>query len=579
MSDSDANINQELQTIFDEYWGYRLRENPLLATSFGASHFNDRLPENSPEAHERRCQKEQEFLQRLKELPADEISPSNRLNYKLLTKILEWSIAEYNLGTRYFCLDQISGFQVSFPQLWLQIPLQSTEDYEDYIKRMASIRKYVADLKRLLQNGISKNMVPASVTLKGVDDQLEKQIVDQPENSDFFTPFEEMPSRIPQQKQQDLIKRGKQVITKNVIPAFESFRTFFQEHYQPAARSSISCRNLPNGTSLYHFLVQKHTTRDLSPDEIHELGKREVQRIKSNMDHVIDQSEFKGNFHEFIQYLRTSDQYYFDDSEELLRTYRDICKRMDAKLPILFGKLPRTTYGVREIPEHAAQDAPTAYYMRAAGDRSRPGWFFANTSNLNSRPKYEMEALALHETVPGHHLQLSLQQEQAGLVDFRKAVSFTAYVEGWGLYAERLGKEVGFYQKPSSEFGRLSYDMWRSLRLVVDTGIHAKDWSRDKAIEYMQKYSALTKENIKNEVDRYIAWPGQALSYKIGERTITKLRQKAERKLQSRFDIREFHDKLLETGAIPLDILEERMMNWIEVSSHSTPDQSPVETN
>lgn len=563
------NSTQKLQTIFDEYWEFRLEEDPILGTSFGASHLNDRLPDTSPEAYDRRYKKRKEFLDRLDEISTDDIAPDYQRNQKILRQILEWSIREYELGTRYLSFSQISGFHLAFPQLWLQIPLQNTEDYQNYLKRLSTIRKYVTDLKRLLNEGIEKKRTPPSTALEGVMDQLSQQIVDNPRKSDFYVPFQQLPDHIPSEQQEDLKERARKVISKNVLPAFEEFRSYFQDQYLPEAQEDISCKSLPNGPELYEFLVQKHTTRDLSPEEIHKIGQKEVNRLKTEMDRLIESLDFEGDFAEFQQFLRNDDRFYFDDPDDLLQEYRDICKQMDAELPRLFGILPRTTYGVREVPEHAADDAPTAYYMKPAGDGSRPGWFFANTTDLQSRPKYEMQALAFHEAVPGHHLQIALQQEQAGLVDFRKAVSFTAYVEGWGLYAERLGKEVGFYRNPYAEFGRLSYNMWRSLRLVVDTGIHHYNWSRSKAIDYMEKYSTLSGKNIENEVDRYIAWPGQALSYKIGEQTISQLRSYAEETLGPQFDVRSFHDHLLKTGPIPLDLLESRIKEWVDRRARS----------
>ncbi len=573
-TDPDANPDQALQSLFDEYWHYTLHENPLQATRFGAHHYNDRLPEKDPDAYERRFEKEKQFMSRLRAVPREKASPTYQLNYDLFERVLKWSLREYELGIRYLEFNQLFGFHITLPQIQLQVPLETVSDFENYAARLEHIPRLVEDHVELLSEGIDKGYVQARSSLEGVEEQLESLIVERPEESPFFGPFQEMPDWIDDSSREELNTRAKEVIRSSVHPAFEEFLSFFRDTYRPAARETPSCETLPEGQAIYQFLVDKYTTTNLTPQEIHELGRQDVRQVQNRMEDVMASVGYDGDLRSFISSLRNDERFYFDDPDELVRSYRDICKRMDAQLPSLFGHLPRAEYGVRPVPESSAEDAPAAYYLRPAADGSHPGWFMVNTSNLSSRPRFEMEALALHEAVPGHHLQIALQQEASGLADFRRVASFMAYTEGWGLYAERLGKEAGFYQDPYPEFGRLSFCLWRSARLVVDTGLHHMDWSRQEAIDYMTEQTALTEKNIRSEVDRYIAMPGQALSYRIGERKILELRAKAEQQLGDHFSIRAFHDHLLGAGSLPLDLLEDRMTSWIQerAAGSSDPD-------
>jgi prolyl oligopeptidase len=384
------------------------------------------------------------------------------------------------------------------------------------------------------------------------------------EDFPLYQPFVNFPSTFSEEAQNDLRQRGTSVLRNEVLPAFETFAKFYKEEYFPKAKPEIGAtQRYEDGEKFYAFRIRRFTTTNLTAKEIHEIGLREVTRIKGRMAEIIKATNFAGEFDAFVEFLRTDPQFYYSKPGDLLTGYRDICKRMDAELPLLFGKLPRAPYGVREIPAHEAPRATTAYYNQPSADGSRPGWFFANTYDLKSRPKYEMEALTLHEAVPGHHLQIALQMELENVPKFRTVASYTAFVEGWGLYAESLGKEAGFYTDPYFEFGFLSYEMWRALRLVVDTGMHAFGWSRERAIEFMLANSALTRTNVENEVDRYIAWPGQALAYKIGQLKIRELRTEAETALGEAFDVRTFHDQVLSAGAVPLDILEARFDEWL----------------
>jgi uncharacterized protein (DUF885 family) len=356
---------------------------------------------------------------------------------------------------------------------------------------------------------------------------------------------------------------AEKTITGAVFPAFEKLEQFFTNTYLPKARRTIGLSAMPGGKEWYRYNAKRSTTTELTPDEIHRIGQAEVKRIRAEMEKVMRDSGFKGNFEEFKKFLRSDEQFFYTQAEDLISGYREISKRADPELAKLFGKLPRLPYGVLPVPSYAEKSKTTAYYQPGAGAFGRAGYFFANTYDLGSRPKWEMEALTLHEAVPGHHLQIALAQEMTGVPDFRRHSYTTAFVEGWGLYAEKLGEEMGFYKDPYSKFGQLTYEMWRAVRLVVDTGMHSMGWSREQAIEFFKENAARAEHDIVVEVDRYIVWPGQALAYKIGELKIRELRAMAERELGAKFYVRAFHDEVLSQGAIPLKVLEGRISEWV----------------
>jgi prolyl oligopeptidase len=415
----------------------------------------------------------------------------------------------------------------------------------------------------LQEEGRKTGYMSPKILMERIPAQVEAQLVENGEDSPYYKAFTRMPDAIPGDEQERLRNEARTVIEKSVVPAYREFSRYMNDTYLPASRDSIGAAALPNGKAYYEYRARQFTTTQMTPDEIHRLGLNEVARIRAEMLLVIDEIEFNGSFQEFLQFLRTDSQFYFETREELFDAYLAICKRIDPQLVKLFGKLPRTPYGLRAIPENIAPDTTTAYYSRPAADGSRAGYYYVNLYRPEVRPKFEMEVLSVHEAVPGHHLQIALQMELPNLPEFRRFTGFTAFTEGWGLYSESLGDELGLYKDPYSHFGALTYDMWRAVRLVVDTGMHYKGWTRQQAIDFFMDNAAKTELDVINEIDRYIGWPGQALAYKIGQLKIMEIRAKAEQALRDNFDIRAFHDAILGGGALPLEVLETRMNRWL----------------
>jgi uncharacterized protein (DUF885 family) len=414
-----------------------------------------------------------------------------------------------------------------------------------------------------MRKGLAAGVTPPAVTLRDVPQQIRNQLVDEAHLSPLLAAFKQFPASVDSLQQVTLRKQAEAAYSEKVAPAFEKLLVFVENEYLPAARQSIAMRDLPNGEAWYAYNVKKNTTTNLTAAEIHRIGLDEVKRIRAAMEQIITSSGFEGSFEEFLVFLRTDPQFYHTTKEGLLREYRDIAKRADPELMKLFGKLPRTPYGVVAVPAYAEKSQTTAYYQRGSVEAGRPGNFFANTFALETRPRWEMEALTLHEAVPGHHLQLALQDELEDVPWFRRAGGYTAFVEGWGLYAESLGEDMGFYLDPYAKFGQLTYEMWRAIRLVVDTGIHQLGWTRQQAIDYFMQNAGKQEHDVVVEVDRYIVWPGQALAYKIGELKIKELRAYATDELGEAFDIREFHDEVLGRGALPLSVLDANIRTWV----------------
>jgi uncharacterized protein (DUF885 family) len=553
----------ELERLFDDAWDFQMRESPTWATAVGDHRFNDRLGGVTAADQARRAEQRQGFLERLRGIDLERLPREEQISHAIFRRQQEEALEDHRLRAWLIPITNREGFHTSFPQLPDRVPLASVRDYENYIARLADFRRFAAEHVELMREGMREGRTLPRVVLAGVDETLRPHIVDDPERSLLFAPFRSFPEAVPAAERGRLAEAGREAIRTSVVPAYRDFLAFMETEYVPAARETIGASQLPGGREYYAQRVRSFTTLDLTPEEVHQRGLTEVARIRAEMEEVIRATGFAGDFADFVRFLRTDPRFYAQSEGELMREVAYVLKRMDGELPRLFGRLPRMPYGIQEVPAYIAPRTTTAYYTRPAGDGTRAGFYWVNTYDLSSRPLYEVEALSLHEAVPGHHLQIALQQELEGLPRFRRFSGFTAFTEGWALYAERLGLEVGFYTDPYSDFGRLTYEMWRACRLVVDTGIHALGWTRQQAIDYMAGNTALTLLNITNEVDRYIAWPGQALAYKVGELKIRELRGEAERALGGGFDVRAFHDVVLGSGAVPLDVLEENVRGWI----------------
>lgn len=548
----------------DDMWSYALEESPQFATSVGDHAHDDKLGKVSPADSERRNEQDRRFQSRLAEINRDDLTPDNQVNYDILARQLREDIAEFDFKSYLIPITNRSGFHIEFPELRREVPLETVADYENYIARLRAFDAYAAGHIELLRAGIAADLTLPAVILRGYEPTIETHIVDDPERSLLYEPLRELPATIPEADRDRLCDEAKAAIRDSVVAGYRRFAAFMRDEYVPAARGSIGASALPGGRDFYRHRVKKFTTLDTTPEEVHQRGLAEVKRIRGEMEQIIRDVKFDGDFAAFVEHLRGDPRFFAETPEQLMKEASLILKRMDGELPRLFGRLPRMPYGLREVPEYIAPRTTSAYYQRPTGDGTRAGFFYLNTFNLKGRPLYALESLALHEAVPGHHLQLALQQELSNLPNFRRFSDCTAFIEGWALYSERLGLEAGFYKDPYSNFGRLSMEMWRACRLVVDTGIHWYDWPREKAIEFMQENSAESIHNIEAEIDRYIGWPGQALAYKSGELKIRELRAVAERELGSRFDVRAFHDAVLGGGAVPLDVLEDNIGAWID---------------
>jgi uncharacterized protein (DUF885 family) len=442
------------------------------------------------------------------------------------------------------------------------LQFETAKDYADWIARMNSFPIYMDQTIGLMREGMRVGMKYPKVIMQRIPAQIDKQLVD-PEQSGFYGPFKKMPESIPAAEQERLRTAAKEAIAAQVVPAYKKMKEFFANEYLPASFDQVGAWQWPNGDKAYAFFARKFTTTNMTPEQIHEVGLAEVKRIRAEMEKVKTEAGFKGNLAEFFTFLRTDPQFYYKDPQDLLEAYRATAKRIDPQLVKLFGKLPRQPYGVEPIPAITAPDTTAAYYQPGAAEANRAGTYAVNLYKPESRPKWEMMALSLHEAVPGHHLQGSLAQEMGEMPKFRRFGYYSAFGEGWGLYSEWLGYEMGLYDNPYSKFGQLVYEMWRAVRLVVDTGMHHKKWTRQQAIDYFMENAAKTEQDVVNEIDRYIYWPGQALAYKVGQMKIKELRARATKELGPKFNVKEFHDLVLGSGAIPLDMLERNVNQWI----------------
>ena len=552
---------QSLEGVIEDHWQWVLQQYPERRLEYGDRSGNGQWTDSSLAAFQQRYQDEGGFVARLEQIEPATLGHDARINRNMLMRQLRESRRRFEDGLHLIALDMRSG-----PQHWHSmidyLPMETEQDYLDWLSRLRALPDQLANYQGLLREGITSNRTQAQIVMARVPAQIQSLLEGSATDSPFYKAFSALPPHFEPNQRGQLQAEATRIIETELNPAFQELLSFLEETYLPAARAP-GIGSLPGGKQVYSHLVQRFATTDMTPDEIHEIGLQEVERIRRDMEAVIVEVGFQGDMAAFNTFLRTDPQFYYDSPEALLEGYQAVSKRLDPGLVKLFGKLPRAPYGVRAIPDEEAPDTTTAYYMRPAIDGSRPGWYYVNLYRPEVRPKFEMEVLSVHESVPGHHLQISLAQELTGLPEFRRNGGFTAFIEGWGLYSERLGYDMGLYTDPYSRYGQLIYDMWRAVRLVVDTGIHYFGWDRQRAIDYFLANAAKSEADIINEIDRYIGWPGQALAYKIGQLKMLELRREAETTLGDAFDIRDFHDELLGAGALPLDVLENRMDTWL----------------
>jgi uncharacterized protein (DUF885 family) len=574
-SPATGSPSARLRAFLDADWKYWVSEYPENSTAYGYPGENDRWTDYSPAAIDRRNRHLHQSLAELEAIPHDQLPAAEKLNYDLYHEELQTTIdglafhddafpvASENPENLYTPLNQMGGVQQTIPDTIAQMSLNKASDYRDLIARLNAVPTEIDQNIALMKIGMAQGWTPPKITMRDVAKQADVQIVSDPMASPLLDAFKNFPASVSAADRQQLTDQAKTAYTQKVAPAFTRLRDFLANTYIPACRDSVSASALPDGANYYKYLVQWETTTSLTPDQIHQTGLDQVKEIRAQMDDVIDSTGFKGNFADFVKFLNTDKQFTFPSADDMLLHYRALSKEVDPQLTRLFGLLPRLTYGVKQVPAASAPSQTTAYYEPGSPISGRPGYLFVNTYDLPSRPTWSVEDLVLHESVPGHHLQISIAQEMQDTPEFRKQLSYTAYVEGWALYSESLGPEIGFYTDPYSKFGYLSAQMWRAVRLVVDTGIHSEGWTRDQAIQYFEENTGQPHLNSVVEVDRYIVWPGQALGYKVGQLKILDLRHQAEQQLGDKFDIRGFHDAVVDQGALPLDILEKQVNAWI----------------
>lgn len=555
------NFNSEserLKMLFEVYTQSQLEASPIMAAFFGKPGYNNVWDDVSPEGSKKKLAIQKIFNESKDWFNQNDLTDDDNINRNIFNRSIgDKYFLNSQFPEQYLLISQISGIHTLVPAVIQMMPTNSPKALEDIIARLEGISKLFQGIEKMLSEGIEKGIVMPRTTVVQVPNQLEGIIVENPTESIFYTPFAKL------EENEALKEKAQTIIAKSIHPALERFKAFMTDTYIPNTRESYGISDLPNGMAWYNALIKYHTTTNMTANDIHKIGLSEVARIKLEMEKIKSELNFDGDLAAFNTFLKEDPQFYFDTPEQLLSAYRDICKKIDPVLPQLFGKLPRLPYGVKQIPAYEEQATTTAYYNPGSLQAGVAGYFFANTYKLDTRPKWEMEALTIHEAVPGHHLQIALAQELENVPEFRTMLMFTAFIEGWGLYSESLGPELGMYQDGYSQYGQLTYEMWRAIRLVVDTGIHAFGWTRQEAIDYFVSNSGKNENDITVEIDRYIADPGQALAYKIGELKIKELRKKSEDTLKDQFDIRAFHDVVLGSGTIPLNVLEDNVKRWI----------------
>ena len=565
--------HQRLQDLFDREWEFRLAEFPMLASYTDAPGAYDKLGSVAEPDQLRRAAYWREILAELTQIDLASLEREDQVNYRLFQRQLQIMIANIEFRDYQIPILVDEGFHTEFARMPEYMRMRNVSDYENYISRMrawpALVNQQITNMRAGLERGFSQ----PQVILQGFDKMLLPLLVENPRDSGFWTPFDSFPAGISEADQERLKIEGADAIMTGVVAGYAEFLLFMQEEYIPGTRKTLGAYAMPDGEAYYALKIRQYTTLDLSAEEIHQIGLSEVARIRAEMDQIIRQLDFQGSFAEFLAFLRSDPRFYAGTPEELLKEAAWIAKSMDGKLPSLFKTLPRQPYTVNPVPDNIAPKYTAGRYVGAPIDSTRPGQYWVNTYDLKSRPLYALPALTLHEAVPGHHLQGALAEEHSEQPNFRRLDYISAYGEGWGLYSEFLGIEAGMYPDPYSNFGRLTYEMWRACRLVVDTGLHTKGWTRQQALDYLGQNTALSLHEVTTEIDRYISWPGQALSYKLGELKIKSLRKQAETELGADFELREFHDEILRSGSVSLDILDTLIQEYIQRELSSRQDE------
>jgi uncharacterized protein (DUF885 family) len=556
--------DQRLHRFFRLHFAYLMREFPEWATYVGVPGQNGRWTDRSASAIARRKAEMELPARALASIARSKLSAGDQLNYDLFRRANQERLEGRRFPWELMPISQLGGIQQSVAQMLSErMPARTEADYDAILSRLRATPVVVDQTIALMKEGLRRGVTPPKLTLRDVPAQAAAMLVDDPAKSPFLGAFRAMPAAIPAARRDALRAEAARTLSAQTLPAFRRLRDFLASEYVPNCRDSLAASALPDGQDWYAYSVSLSTTTRLTPRQIHEIGLAEVKEIRAEMERVMRATGFGGDLAAFFEFLRTDPRFFYTRPEDLLAGYREIAKRADPEVVKLFGRLPRLPYGVVPMPDETAASRSAGSYDGGSLATGRPGYFYANLSAVNTRPKWEMEALVLHEAVPGHHLQIAIAQERTDLPDFRRHGGYEAFGEGWGLYAETLGDEMGFYKDPYARFGALNYQMWRAVRLVIDTGLHAFGWSRQQAIDYFRANSAKSEREIVVEVDRYIVSPGQALSYKIGQRKFLELRARAARELGAAFDLRSFHDAVLAEGSLPLDVLETQVVEWI----------------
>jgi uncharacterized protein (DUF885 family) len=557
----DARV-KALNSIFSDYWEDLLKHQPDFASSIGDNRYNDQLPDYSVQAYNESLARGRAFLSRLTEVDAAGMTDQQQLSKDLLVRTLIENQQEARFKPWELPVNQFYGLQVGLPQLVAQLSFNSVKDYDDYIARLKKVPLAFQQTTDDMSIGMEDRREPPAYLMEKVLTQVNTIANEKPQDSPFALPLKKFPASISATEQARIKEELLAAIASQVNPAYLRFGKFLQTQYIPNGRNDPGIWALPDGEAYYRFLVKQSTTTDMTPEQIHQIGLDQVKQDEEQLLAIAQKLGF-ADIKALEAAAAKNPKLYPASKDQLLDAYRGHLDQMRPKLPQLFGRLPKAPLVVMPVPEYAEKDQAAAYYEHGTADGSRPGTVFVNTYKFETRPLYSTEAIAYHEGLPGHHLQISIAQELTGIPQFRNYTYYTAYTEGWGLYAERLGKEIGFYQDPYNDYGRLEIDIWRAVRLVVDTGVHSKHWTRDQMVDYFHQHSALPDADVQAEVDRYIAWPAQALGYKVGQLKLLELKAKAQQALGDRFDIRAFHDQVLDSGALPLDYLEQRIDTWI----------------